>query len=109
LCYNRYMNMANLKPNKLFWFLRKNGNILNVSDDRNLIIHQTLALGSMDDVRKIFHQYGKDIVRQEFEKPVRGLYAPSVLRFFEFVLGVKLKNSEQYLKNMYGKVTPRHS
>ena len=103
------MNKYKLKFNKFFWFLKKRGNGLDLQKDQNLIIHQTLALGSMEDVQNLFHEYGKETIKREFEKPVRGIYAPSVLHFFEYVLGSKVKNSEQYIKNIYGKTLPRNS
>ena len=94
--------------NKLFWFLRKDGEVLDFSKDQHLIIHQTLALGSMDDVRKLFQKYGKEVICQEFKTPIRGLYAPSVFHFFEHILGVKIKDSGQYIKNIHGKSSPRN-
>ena len=103
------METLKTKLNKLFWFLSKKEFGLDLQKDKHLIIHQTLALGSMEDVQEIFGRYGKDVVRQEFQKPVRGLYAPSVFHFFEYVLGVRIKNSEQYIKNIYGKTSPRYS
>lgn len=103
------MKTPRIKLNKLFWFLHKTGDDLSIQKDRHLIIHQTLALGSMEDVQELFHKYGKSIIRQEFQKPVRGLYIPSVFLFFEHVLGVKVKNSKQYIKNIYGKTSPRYS
>ena len=94
------MEQNNFKADKFFWFLRKGDDVLDNSKDRHLIIHQVLALGSMADVEKIFHEYGRETVCQEFEKPARGLYAPSVLGLFEHILGVRLKNREQYIKNI---------
>lgn len=99
------MKSLKIKANKLFWFLRKGGGVLDFSKDRHLIIHQTLALGSMRDVRGLFQKYGKDVINQEFQKPVAGLYAPAVLHFFEHILGVQIKNSERYIKNVYGKTS----
>ena len=103
------MKTLKTKLNKLFWFLSKKEPGLDLQKDKHLIIHQTLALGSMDDVQELFGRYGKDVVRQEFQKPVRGLYTPSVFHFFEYVLGVRIKNREQYIKNIYGKTSPRYS
>ncbi|HBR71380.1 MAG TPA: hypothetical protein DEA27_01045 [Candidatus Moranbacteria bacterium] len=95
--------------NKLFWFLNKNEPVLDFSKDRHLIIHQTLALGTMKDVQNLFRKYGRDVINQEFQKPVKGIYTPAVFYFFEHILGVKIKNSEQYIKNIYGKTPSRHS
>jgi len=103
------MGELKLKVNKLFWFLRKDGDVLDSSRDKHLIIHQTLALGSMEDVQALFQKYGKEVICQEFKMPVNGLYAPAVFHFFEHILGVEIKNSEQYIKNIYGKISPRHS
>lgn len=94
---------------KLFWFIKKGGDGLDFSKDRHLIIHQMLALGSMADVEKLFREYGRDVIRQEFEKPVRGLYSPSVLHFFEHILGTQLENREQYIKKIYAKPSLRNS
>ncbi|MFA7209135.1 MAG: hypothetical protein WC120_02510 [Parcubacteria group bacterium] len=102
------MEALKLKVDKLFWFLKKNEAVLDFSKDRHLIIHQTLALGSMRDVRKLFQKYGRDVISQEFQIPAKGIYAPSVLHLFEHVLGVKVKNGQQYIKNIYGKTPPRN-
>ncbi len=103
------MNKSKIIANKLFWFLRRNGVALEPSRDRHLIINQTLAMGSMDDIQKLFHEYDKETIREEFRKPAAGLYAPAVLHFFEYILDVQLNNSEQYIKKIHGKPTPGHS
>lgn len=90
---------------KLFWFLKKRGAGLDFSRDKHMIIHQTLALGSMKDVQKLFFEYGRDEIKKEFLKPAKGLYYPSVLNFFEHVLDVKVEDKKQYLKNIYEKTS----
>ncbi|EKE15863.1 MAG: hypothetical protein ACD_11C00102G0002 [uncultured bacterium] len=100
------MNNLKIKVNKLFWFLGKGGDF---SKDRHLIIHQTLALGSMQDVQRLFREYGQESITHEFQKPVSGLYAPAVFHFFEHILGVEIKNSGRYIKNIHGKTSFRHS
>lgn len=95
--------------NRLFWFLRRDKDVLDISKDRHFIIHQSFALGSMDDVKNIFNQYDKAVIRQEFKNPVRGLYSPVILNFFEHILNVKLKNREIYIKNIYEKTSSRNS
>lgn len=72
--------------------------------DKNMIIHQTLSLGSMNDVRKILDLYGKDVIQEEFQKPAKGLYHPAVLEFFEFIFKTKIDKSK-YLKDINGKFT----
>ena len=87
---------------RLFWFLKNRAEGLDMEKDRNMIIHQALALGSMDDVRKIFEVYGEDTTRKEFQKPVKGLYHPAVLELFQYLLKTNVDKS-QYIKNIHGK------
>jgi len=93
------------KINKLFWFLKRDEDL---SDNLHMIVHQTLAFGSMDDVQKLFKKYGKETIAKEFQRPVRGIYSPVVLNFFEYILKVKLKDNQQYIKNIYGKTPFRN-
>lgn len=102
LCYTTYMRKRFKKIGRLFWFLKNRGENLDMKKDRNMIIHQTLALGSMDDVRKVFEVYGEDTTRKEFQKPVKGLYHPAVLEFFQYLLKTNVDKS-QYIKDIYGK------
>jgi len=83
----------------LFWFL--NAGKLDVSQDKNLIIHQVLSHGSMDDVRRLFQMYGQTTIRREFKKPKPGLYYPSILNFVQYLLGVKKLDKKKYLKKIY--------
>jgi len=78
---------------------------LSLSQDKHMIIHQTLALGSMKDVQKLFSEYKRDEIKKEFLKPAKGLYYPAVLNFFEHVLNVKVEDKKQYLKNIYEKTS----
>lgn len=87
---------------RLFWFLKNKADNLDEKKDRNMIIHQTLALGSMDDVRKMLKLYGKDVVREEFQKPVRGIYHPAVLELFQYLFRTRVDKS-QYIKDIHGK------
>lgn len=87
---------------RLFWFLKNKAGNLDVKNDRNMIIHQALALGSMDDARKIFEIYGEETTRKEFQKPVKGLYQPAVLELFQYLLKAKVDKS-QYIKDIHGK------
>jgi len=87
---------------RLFWFLKNRAENLDIKKDRNMIIHQAFALGSMDDVRKVFEVYGEDTARKEFQKPVKGLYQPAVLELFQYLLKTNVDKS-QYIKNIHGK------
>ena len=87
---------------RLFWFLKNKAENLDINKDRNMIIHQALALGSMDDVRKVFEVYGEDTTKKEFQKPIKGLYHPAVLELFQYILKTKVDKS-QYIKDIHGK------
>jgi len=56
------------KLDKLFWFLSKKEPDFNFEKDKRVIIHQTLALGSADDVRALFKRYGAEEIRKEFQE-----------------------------------------
>jgi hypothetical protein len=86
----------------LFWFFPKRGAGLNFEKDKHLIIHQTLALGSADDVRALFRECGEDEIKKEFQNPVKGLYHPAVLELFQNILKVHLKNKSLYIKDIHG-------
>lgn len=90
--------------NKFFWFLKDKADNLNLEKDKGMIIHQTLALGSMSDFRKLLKIYGQDVMRTEFQKPAKGLYHPAVLELFQYLLKVKVDKSN-YIKNIHGKST----
>lgn len=84
----------------LFWFLDKRNPDL--KKDKNLVVHQVLSYGTMDDIRNLVKFYGKTAIKKEFVKPRPGLYYPSVLEFCRRFLGVKKINKKEYLKNVYG-------
>ena len=94
------------KSNKLFWFFSKRGSDLNLNKDKHIIIHQTLALGGIDDIRALFKERGEEEIRKEFQNPAKGLYSPAVLELFQHLLKVRLKNKSQYIKDIYGKPSP---
>ncbi|MFH1145618.1 MAG: hypothetical protein V1707_01490 [bacterium] len=94
------MNSKSLETFKrLFWFFDRKAPI--DPSDRNLITHQVLAYGGLDDIRKLIRLYGKKTVVREFKKPRAGLYQPAVLNFIQHLLGVKRVAKEKYVKNLY--------
>ncbi len=82
-----------------FWSYKKG---ISPKKDEHLIIHQVLAHGAMDDIRRLLKIYGKKKVRKEFQKPEKGLYHPEILNLCQFLLGIKKLNKNKYLKNIHG-------
>lgn len=68
--------------------------------NRDLIIHQVLAFGSMDAVRALYKFYGKNVIRQAFRKPYRGAYSAPVFNLFKTLLGLKHLREEAYVKQI---------
>lgn len=100
------MNKELKKLDKLFWFFPKKGTSLDEDKDKNMIIHQTLALGNMNDLKELFSVYGEETIREEFQKPAKGMYSSAVLELVQFLLKVRIKNKSPYIKNIYGKIAP---
>jgi len=84
----------------LFWFLDVKK--LNEDEDKNLIIHQVLAYGTMGEIKKLIKIYGKETVRKEFLKPKPGLYYPNILELICFILDVEKLDKRKYLRNIHG-------
>lgn len=84
---------------KLFWFT--SANKLNSKKDKNLIIHQTLACGSLADIRQLFKMYSKDEVKKFFLKGKRGMYDPRVLALLKIMFGIKKLDARKYVKKVY--------
>ena len=68
---------------KLFWFT--SAKKMNRKKDNNLIIHQTLAYGSLADIRRLFKLYSKTEVKKVFLKGKRGIYDPRVLALLKII------------------------
>ncbi|MDZ7612006.1 MAG: hypothetical protein U5L10_04545 [Candidatus Moranbacteria bacterium] len=84
---------------KLFWFLDYQK--LDAQRDSNLIVHQVLAYGSLEDIFKLIDFYGKDKVRQEFLNAKKGLYDPAVLKLIAFLLDCENIEKKKYVKKIY--------
>ncbi|MBI5254197.1 hypothetical protein HY932_00200 [Candidatus Falkowbacteria bacterium] len=83
---------------KLIWFA--NPRKINVRRDKNLIIHQTLSMGSLGDIKKLFSLYSKKEIRESFLRGRRGLYDPKVLELVKFMLGIKKIDKNKYVKKI---------
>ncbi|MBU4369578.1 hypothetical protein KKG58_02330 [Patescibacteria group bacterium] len=84
----------------LFWFT--NFKNLDLEENKNLIVHQTLALGDWGQTEYLFKLYSKPEIKKEFIKLRKGLYEPKILGLSKLFLGIKkLSNEKQYIKNIY--------
>jgi len=84
---------------KLFWFL--DFKKLDAKRDRNLIVHQVLAYGSLEDIRKLLDFYGREKVREEFLEARKGLYDRAVLRLVSLILKCPIEDENYYIKEIY--------
>lgn len=84
--------------NKLFWFTDPTK--LDLTKDKHLVIHHTLAYGSLKDIKKLFQFYPKATVRKVFLQPKKGLYDPRTLAVVKLILGVKRLNDNAYVKKI---------
>lgn len=76
---------------------------LNPTQDAPYIIHQILALGTLEELRWLFDTYGIASIRQVFlEKPMK-IYSPQALSFVQTILDVSESSPEQYDRTL-----PRH-
>ncbi len=87
----------------LFWSY--DFNKLDPNKDKHLIIHQVLALGSINNLKKLFKIYSKPEIKKEFLKPQPGLYSPPVLKFCQFLLDADKLDDKNNLKNIYDKLS----
>ncbi len=84
---------------KLFWFT--SAKKMNRKKDKNLIIHQTLAYGSLADIRRLFKLYSKTEVKKVFLKGKRGIYDPRVLALLKIMFCIKKLDARKYVKKIY--------
>ncbi len=90
------------------YFWSHDASKLELKKDAHLIIHQILAYGDLDDIKKLIKYYGLKKVRREFLKPGHGMYPKNILDFIKLLLGIKKLNKRKYIKDIiYG--TPSRS
>lgn len=94
------------KLKKLFWSV--DFKKLDLEKDKVYIINQTLAFGSLDDIRLLLKLYPPEEVRQVFLKRPKPLYSPPGLNFIQkYILQIKdaKLSQKRYVKNIYGPAT----
>lgn len=91
-----------LKP--LFWFTDPER--LDLNKNKVDIIHQVLALGSLEDIKLLFSLYPREEIRRVFLKTPRNIYTPKGFDFIKnFILKEKkLLSFNRYAKNILGPV-----
>jgi len=92
------------KLKKVFWSVDfKN---LDINKNKSYIIHQTLAFGSLDDIRSLFKIYSLGEIRQTFLKHPQPFYSPQGLNFLQkYILHIKDKlPKEKYVKDVFGPI-----
>jgi len=94
------------KLKKLFW--SADFKKLDMVKDKNYIIHQTLAFGTLEEIKLLFNIYSAKEIHQIFLKQPQPLYSPQGLNFIQKYI-LQIKNAglpkERYVKNVFGPIT----
>jgi hypothetical protein len=101
---NKKHSLKKLK--KLFW--SANFEKLDIAKDKAYIIHQTLAFGTLSDIKLLFNIYSLEEVRHIFLKQPKPLYSPQGLNFLQkYILQIEdaRLSKEHYVKNVFGPIT----
>ncbi len=87
----------------LFWSTHIQN--LHPKTDAAYIINQTLAYGTLEDLRWLFHIYPKTVIVETFLNHPIKTYTPSALHFAALILGISPKNIRH---ERYDNTLPRH-
>ena len=68
--------------------------------DKNLLIHQTLAYGSMADIKKLFKIYSKTKIKKVFLEGKRGIYDSRAVAWLKLVFEIKHLDQNKYVKKI---------
>lgn len=93
------------KLKKLFW--SADFKKLDIVKDKNYIIHQTLAFGTLEEIKLLFNIYSAKEIQQIFLKRPQPLYSPQGLNFIQkYILQIKNAglSKEHYVKNVFGPI-----
>lgn len=91
------------KLKKLFW--SADFKKLDIVRDKNYIIHQTLAFGTLEEIKFLFNIYSVKEIRQIFLEQPQPFYSPQGLNFIQkYILQIKDIgfSKERYVKNVFG-------
>lgn len=93
------------KLKKLFWSV--DFKKLDMMKDKGYIIHQTLAFGTLEEMKLLFNIYPAKEIQQIFLKRPQPLYSPQGLNFIQkYILQIKDTglSKERYVKNVFGPI-----
>ena len=93
------------KLKKLFW--STDFKKLDIGKDKNYIIHQTLAFGTLEEIKLLFNIYSSKEIHKVFLKQPQPLYSPQGLNFIQnYILQIKniMLPKERYVKNVFGPI-----
>ncbi|HBF67387.1 MAG TPA: hypothetical protein DDW36_03115 [Candidatus Magasanikbacteria bacterium] len=88
----------NNRLNRLFWFTDPKQ--LDITKDKTLIIHHTLAFGSVEDIRYLFRLYSKQTIKRIFKQGKKGLYPPPAFAFARQLFNLPMLNPHNYIKHV---------
>lgn len=77
---------------------------LDLQEDKNYIIHQILAYGSLEQIKWLFKNYPKEEIIDNFVNSPRKNYTPAAFNFIKnFILDLEKQelNPEYYVKTIF--------
>ncbi len=97
------MGMVPKRLQAVLWSVKTKN--LDIIRDEGYIVNQILSLGSLENLKWLFNEYGKDRIRQIFLTKPQKVYSPANLNFVRrFLLGLNSKNAPDY---KYDQTIPR--
>ena len=78
-------------PSKMKWlFCSYDIESLDLKDDKDYIITQTLNYGTWEDLKWLYKLYSKKDIKAVLKKPIRGVWFEKVLNFWTTMFEIKL-------------------
>jgi len=78
-------------PSKMKWlFCSYDVESLDLKDDKDYIITQTLNYGVWDDLKWLYKAYSEKDIKAVLKNPIRGVWFEKVLNFWTTIFGINL-------------------
>lgn len=91
--HNPYKSASKI-PRKMKWlFWSYDINSLDLKQDKDYIITQTLNYGTWEDIRWLFQTYKQEEIIKIIKNPNRGQWFEKVLNFWLTIFDIKLRKS----------------